>query len=343
MVVDEEAVEEGLPLVVHLGEERHHDEPGAGDREEHQDAGEQPHAEHLGEEDGHRLLPLADRLPVLGAGQPPPVEGPARSVPGKDARHRVGQDDDRRETHPEQALGQGGEPAEDVERHPPPGAMGGRFVEQADDRAGHRGDEAGHEGRVRDHLPGDQEEQRHGAEHHRAGQPHPSVHGPAQGHSEQRQRGHDQEDEGQPHAPLGVEGQLSGGPVRPHQGHAQHVHPHGERRLGEEPAALPVRMDVVVAGDHLPGDLAVVGFPGVPEPDGADVGNEHHCSDQQRHRDQPTLGVDREQAADPRMPEDAVTEEHLRDPRLERLTFPHVHVAAPCSMGPWLGRGLVDP
>jgi hypothetical protein len=37
-----------------------------------------------------------------------------------------------------------------------------------------------------------------------------------------------------------------------------------------------------------------MGLPGVPQPDGADVGNEHQCSDQQRHRDQWTLGVDHE-------------------------------------------------
>jgi hypothetical protein len=54
------------------------------------------------------------------------------------------------------------------------------------------------------------------------------------------------------------------------------------------------------------------------------------------------LGVDGEQPADPRMPEDTVTEESLGDAGLERLTFPHVHAAAFCSMGPWPGRGLVD-
>jgi hypothetical protein len=43
------------------------------------------------------------------------------------------------------------------------------------------------------------------------------------------------------------------------------------------------------------------------------------------------------------MPENAITDESLGDARLERLTFPHVHAAAPCSMGPRPGRGRVDP
>ncbi len=74
--------------------------------------------------------------------------------------------------------------------------------------------------------------------------------------------------------PLRVPGRLRAGPdehvvglvVDAQRGHRHGLHPHVEDRLAPEPPVLsPPEADPVVAGQHLAGDLAVVGLPGIPQ------------------------------------------------------------------------------
>jgi hypothetical protein len=100
-------------------------------------------------------------------------------------------------------------------------------------------------------------------------------------------------------------------------------------------------MHVVVAGHHLPRHLAVMGLPGVPQSDRADVGNEHQDSDQQRHEDLPAVGTERAKALEQGVAPGSFTEQLLGDARAEHVTFPHAFMWAglvPCLRrggGPW--------
>ncbi len=230
VVVDDEALEEGLALVVVPREGEHGEVPGRGDGQDDERPGEQAEAA--------QAMPLASRDAVhqghcAGQGETQQtlrqrrqadeaVEGdrPARArLLGEKRDHEAGHR--RREQPDEDGVGHG------------------LAREHHEQRRGERGDGAEQGGAARDEAAGG-DEQQDGAE--------------------SGERGEREAD-----APLGEDAHPAVRAVGVHGEHRRGHQPQVERGLGEEVGRLPPGMEVVAPRDHLARDLAVVRLPGVPE------------------------------------------------------------------------------
>ena len=265
VVVDDEALEEGLAFVVAPVEGEHGAVPGRGDDEHDQRAGAQVQ---------------------------PPQPVPLAGGDAVDQCRRAGQGE------AEQALGERGETDEAVEGRRP-AVLLFALVEEHQHQAGHRAFEQADEDRIGHRLAGEEHEerageQRKGADHCRAPREQPV------GHHERQDRAHRGDGgEGQPHAPLGIDAQPAIGSVGVRGQLAQHHQPEVAGGLAEEPARFPPGMDVVAAGDHLPGHLAVVRFPRIPEAGRAQPGDEEERGQRGEAHRQALLGAQRLKPAQP--------------------------------------------
>ncbi len=250
VVVDDEALEEGLAFVVPPVEGEHRAVPGSTDGEHDQRAG--------AEVEPAQAVPLAGDHAV-------------------EQGHRAGQGE------AEDPLGQRGEAHEAIERGGP--AFVGRplVVQQNQHQARHRAVEQADEDGVGHRLADEEHEQGAGEEGEGPDHRRPPGEQPVRHHEEQQGAEHGDRHIGEPHGPLRVDPGPAIGPVGIGDQHAGGGQPEVERGLGEEPGRLPPGMDVVAAGDHLPRHLAVVRLPRVPEARRPQPGNEQ----QGRERDEP--------------------------------------------------------
>ena len=266
VVVDDEALEERLALVVAAVEGEHRPVPGRADEEDDQRT--------------RREMQAAQAMPLAGDD-------------AVDQRHRA------RQREAEEALGERREAHEAVERGGPAVVRLVRIVEQDDHQARHGAFEEPDEHRVRHGLAGEEDEQRAGEDGDR------SDHGAAAGeqpigHDEQQDGAHRRDGRvGQAYAPLGEHADEAVGAVGVHRQHARRHQPEVERGLGEEPGGLPPGMDVVAARDHLARHLAVMRLPRVPEAGGAEPGHVEQRGEDDETDGQAPLGAQRQEPAKP--------------------------------------------
>jgi hypothetical protein len=167
-------------------------------------------------------------------------------------------------------------------------ARGGLLAVAAKDRHHEEAQGDAHvadEGHVGLCLSGEEEEEGAAAQHQRHEEAHAAA-PDALAHAIAQDGGDDGDD---------GDAEADGPLVEAEDLHAEGHHPHQEDGLGEEPGALllslgvlpeaaPPGGDPVVAlGEHA-ADLAVVGLPGVPEPEGAQEGDHHRDGDGQDQR-----------------------------------------------------------
>ena len=265
VIVDDEALEERLPLVVAPVEREHRAVPGGADGEDDQRSGcdVQP----------AQAVPLAGDHAV-------------------EERHRAG------EREPEQPLGERGEPDEAVERRRP--AVARLLVLEEDDhQAGHRPFEEPDEHRVRHGLPGEEHEERAGEDGERSQHRAAAAEQPVCHHEQQHRPERGDGGVREAHAPFGVDARPAVGAVGVRHQHARGHQPEVERGLGEEPGRLPPGVDVIAARDHLPRHLAVMRLPGIPEAGRSEPGKEEERGERHESDQQAPLGAQRPEPGEP--------------------------------------------
>ena len=265
VVVDDEALEERLALVVAAVEGEHGAVPGRADDEDDQRA--------------RREMQAAQAMPLAGDD-------------AVDQRHSAR----KREA---EALGERRKAHEAVERGCPRVVRIVRSVEQDDHQARHGAFEEPDEHRVRHCLAGEEDEQRAGENGDRSDHRAAAGEQPI-GHDEQQDGAHRRDGRvGQAHAPLGEHADEAVGAVGVHRQHARRHQPEVERGLGEEPGGLPPGMDVVAARDHLARHLAVMRLPRVPEAGRAEPRYVEQRGEEDETDGQAPLGAQRQEPAKP--------------------------------------------
>ncbi len=264
VVMDDEALEEGLALLVAAVEGEHGAVPGRADGEDDEGAG--------GEVQAAQAVPLAGGDAV-------------------DERHGAG----KREA--EQALGESGETDEAVEGRRPARTLA--FLEQNDHQAGHRSLEQADEDRVGHGLAREEDEERAGEQGDGAEDRGAAAEQAVRHHENEDGAHRDEGGVGEAHAPLGVDAGPALGAVGVGGEHAGRHQPEIERGLAEEPGRLPPGMDVVAARDHLAGHLAVVRLPGIPEAGGAEPGDEEERGEGYQREGETDFGGERLEPAQP--------------------------------------------
>ena len=264
VIVQDEALEEGLPLVVPTIEREQGAVPGGADAEDDQRA----HAE-----------------------VQPPEAMPLACDDAVQERDRPG------EREAEQSLGESREAHQAEEGRRP--AFARLILEEDDHQAGHRAVEETHEHRVRHRLASEEDEDRAGEDGDRSDHRGPPSEQPIRHHEQEQRTERGEKHVRQPHGPFGVDARPAFGTVGVGDQHGCRHQPEIQRRLGEEPRRLPPGVEVIASRDHLARDLAVVWLPGVPEPGRPQPRHEKEDREGGEADGQALLGAERRKPAKP--------------------------------------------